>query len=475
VNLVDQPAHVLAGLLRRGELRAVELTEAFLTRIAEAEPRIRAFLTTTEVRARAEAAAVDAALARGETLPDLAGVPMALKDNIVTRGVPTTAASRILEGWTPPYDATVARRLAEAGAVLVGKTNLDEFAMGSTTENSGFFPTHNPLDPARVPGGSSGGSAAAVGAGEAAYALGSDTGGSIRQPAAFCGVVGLKPTYGRVSRYGLVAFASSLDQIGPITRDVRDAALVLEAIAGADPHDMTSAEEPVPRYRDAVGRSVRGRTFAVPEAMLEGVAEEVADAVDKARRCLADAGMREVTVALPSVEKALAAYYILAPAEASSNLARYDGIRYGLSAGEAADVGERYRKSRGRGFGPEVKRRIMLGTYVLSQGYVDRYYRRALALREELRREMAEAFARADVLLAPTAPRLPFRHGELTDPLALYRTDVLTIPANLAGIPALSLPFGQAQGLPVGVQLMSRWFAEEALFAVGAALEEAAA
>lgn len=470
--VTELPAHRLVELLRRGELSAVALTEAYLERAAEREPTVRAYITTTAEQALEAARQVDLRRKAGAELPELAGIPMAVKDNIVTKGIRTTAASRILADWLPPYDATVVERLYEAGAVLLGKTNLDEFAMGSSTENSGFFPTHNPLDPERVPGGSSGGSAAAVAAGLAAFALGSDTGGSIRQPAAFCGVVGLKPTYGRVSRYGLIAFASSLDQIGPITRDVRDAALVLEAIAGLDRRDMTSADVPVPCYRQAIGQTVRQETFAVPQEFFVDVEPEVVHRVEVARQVLRDAGMREVSVRLPSVEKALAAYYILAPAEASSNLARYDGIRYGHAAQEATDILERYRKSRGQGFGREVKRRIILGTYVLSAGYVDRYYRRAEALREVLKREMAAAFQKARLLLTPTAPLRPFRQGAVVDPVALYRTDVCTIPANLAGVPAISLPV-PGEGLPVGVQLLAPWFEEERLFRAAAVLEEA--
>ncbi|WP_338818064.1 Glutamyl-tRNA(Gln) amidotransferase subunit A [Moorella thermoacetica] len=465
--------HELSDLLNRKEISSEEATAAIIDRIEAVDGRVQAYLTRTAEQALEEARAVDAARARGETLGPLAGVPMALKDNLCTEGVRTTCSSRMLADWVPPYDATVVRRLKEAGAVMLGKLNMDEFAMGSSTENSSFFPTRNPWDLERVPGGSSGGAVAAVAAGEAYFALGSDTGGSIRQPASFCGVVGMKPTYGRVSRYGLVAFASSLDQIGPITRDVTDCALVLEAIAGHDPLDSTSADLPVPDYRSALKPEVKGLKIGVPrEYFGAGMEPEVAAIVRRAIAKLEELGAVCEETSLPHTEYALPAYYLVAPAEASSNLARYDGVSYGLRV-PGKDITEMYMNTRSQGFGPEVKRRIMLGTYALSSGYYDAYYLKALKVRTLIRRDFETAFEKYDLLATPTSPTVAFRLGEKAgDPLAMYLSDLCTIPINMAGLPALSLPCGFSQGLPVGLQLIGRPFAEATLLQAAYAFEQ---
>lgn len=451
-----------------------EALEAALVRVARHEPRVHAFLHLDAQRARAEAAAWDRRYAAGEDLPPLAGVPVALKDNLCTRDAPTTCGSRILEGWRPPYDATVVARLRAAGAIVLGKTNMDEFAMGSSTEHSAFGPTRNPWDLDRVPGGSSGGSAAAVAAGFVPLALGSDTGGSIRLPAGFCGVVGLKPTYGRVSRYGLVAFASSLDQVGPLARDVEDCALLLGAIAGHDPLDSTSARLPTPDWHAALRQDPRGlRVGVVRETFGNGVAPGVAAAVREALRALEGLGLAVEEMALPTLEVALPAYYLLAPAEASANLARYDGMRYGLRVA-GADLLDTYRQTRREGFGQEVKRRIMLGTYALSAGYYDAYYLRAQKVRTLVVRDFERAFARVDVVAMPVAPTPAFAIGErAADPLQMYLADVFTIPVNLAGLPGLALPCGFADGLPVGLQLVGRPFDEATLLRVGHAYQQA--
>ncbi|OIQ62645.1 Asp-tRNA(Asn)/Glu-tRNA(Gln) amidotransferase subunit GatA [Neomoorella thermoacetica] len=466
-------AHELSDLLNRKEISSEEATAAIIDRIEAVDGRVQAYLTRTAEQALEQARAVDAARARGETLGPLAGVPMALKDNLCTEGVRTTCSSRMLADWVPPYDATVVRRLKEAGAVMLGKLNMDEFAMGSSTENSSFFPTRNPWDLERVPGGSSGGAVAAVAAGEAYFALGSDTGGSIRQPASFCGVVGMKPTYGRVSRYGLVAFASSLDQIGPITRDVTDCALVLEAIAGHDPLDSTSADLPVPDYRSALKPEVKGLKIGVPrEYFGAGMEPEVAAIVRRAIAKLEELGAVCEETSLPHTEYALPAYYLVAPAEASSNLARYDGVSYGLRV-PGKDIIEMYMNTRSQGFGPEVKRRIMLGTYALSSGYYDAYYLKALKVRTLIRRDFETAFEKYDLLATPTSPTVAFRLGEKAgDPLAMYLSDLCTIPINMAGLPALSLPCGFSQGLPVGLQLIGRPFAEATLLQAAYAFEQ---
>jgi aspartyl-tRNA(Asn)/glutamyl-tRNA(Gln) amidotransferase subunit A len=477
LELLTWPAHRLHGALAAGEVSAREVVAAVLDRIADVEADVGAYL---HLRPRqellAEAEAVDEAIRRGEALPPLAGVPVAIKANLCMRGVPTTCASRILEGFVPPYDATVVARLRAQRAVILGNTNMDEFAMGSSTEHSAVRPTRNPWDLSRVPGGSSGGSAAAVAAGEATVALGSDTGGSIRQPAAFCGVVGVKPTYGRVSRYGLVAFASSLDQVGPLTRDVRDAALVLQAIAGHDPADATSQPREVPDFEAALTGECRGLRLGVPrELMGEGVSAEVRSAVTAALDLLAELGAEVEECSLPTAPYALDAYYILAPAEASSNLARYDGVRYGRRAAGARDYVEMFARTRGEGFGPEVRRRIMLGTYALSAGYYDQYYAKAQKVRTLLCREFEAALARYDALVAPTAPTVAFGLGEkVADPLQMYVSDICTVPVNLAGLPAISVPCGYANGLPVGLQVIGRAFDEETVLRVAHAYEQAA-
>jgi len=458
--------------LRAGEFSLEELLSSYLARHEEVEPATRAFITHDAGRARERVRRLSAGW--GEKAEKvLAGIPAAIKDNLCTREVATTCGSRMLTGFLPPYDATVVERLQAAGMVLLGKTNLDEFAMGSSTETSAYGATANPWRRGRVPGGSSGGSAAAVAAGQAAYALGSDTGGSVRQPAAFCGLVGLKPTYGRVSRYGLVAYASSLDQVGTITRTVEDSALVLGAIAGHDPLDSTSVAAPVPDYRAALGRRLDGLRLGVPReylavALEEGVRRRVEEAISDLERLGAQVG----ECSLPHSEYALSAYYIIASAEASSNLARYDGIRHGPRAWEE-ELGAMYRETRRLAFGSEVKRRIMLGTYVLSAGYYDAYYLRAQKVRTLVKRDFSLALERFDALVCPTSPTVAFGLGDrLDDPLTMYAVDVLTIPVNLAGLPAMSVPCGLWEGLPVGLQLIGRPLGEETLITVGHALEQ---
>ena len=464
----------IAADVRAGRRSAREVVEAHLARIAESDGEIHAFLHVDVDGALRAARRVDDRVARGEDPGSLAGVPIALKDNLCTRGLPTTCASRILEGWLPPYTATAVQRVVERGAIPLGKTNLDEFAMGSSTENSAYGPTRNPRDLRRVPGGSSGGSAAAVAAGFAPLALGSDTGGSIRQPAALCGVVGVKPTYGAVSRYGLIAFASSLDQIGPFATTVADAALLLEAIAGPDPLDSTSWPEPLAPID--VRADVAGlRVGLVRELSGEGIAPDVAARVAAAADALGAAGAKVDEVSVPGARYALSAYYLIAPAEASSNLARYDGVRYGLRVARD-DISETYGATREQGFGAEVKRRIMLGTYALSAGYYDAYYGQAQRARTLLIRDFAAAYEQFDVLLSPTAPTTAFELGAKTaDPLAMYLSDVCTIPTNLAGHPAISVPFGVGvDGLPIGVQVLAPALGEAVMFRVAAALEEMA-
>jgi aspartyl-tRNA(Asn)/glutamyl-tRNA(Gln) amidotransferase subunit A len=474
---VSGTALEIAAAVRRGERSARSVVDEHLATIAGRDDELHAFNLITGDDARAAADAIDARVAAGEDPGPLAGVPIALKDNLCTTGVPTTCSSRILEGWRPPYDATVVGRLRAAGAISVGKTNLDEFAMGSSTENSAFGPTRNPHDTSRVPGGSSGGSAAAVAAGFAPLALGSDTGGSIRQPAAFCGIVGAKPTYGAVSRYGLVAFASSLDQIGPFAATVADAALLLEVISGHDPLDSTSIPEGPLALSDQLDRGVEGLRVGVVQELLhaEGIAPDVAARTRAAVDALEAAGAKVDEVSVPAVIYGLSAYYLIAPAEASSNLARYDGVRYGLRV-DAPTTGEMYDRTRTAGFGAEVERRIMLGTYALSAGYYDAFYGKAQKVRTLIIRDFDAAYERCDVLLSPTAPTTAFAFGAKADPLAMYLNDVCTIPSNLAGHPAISVPFGSGDdGLPIGVQIMAPALGEATMFRVAAALEGALA
>jgi aspartyl-tRNA(Asn)/glutamyl-tRNA(Gln) amidotransferase subunit A len=470
---VTGAAHEIARAVRARDRSARDVVDEHLARIDEREEELHAFNLVLADEARAAADAIDARVANGEDPGPLAGVPIVLKDNFCTRGIPTTCSSKILEGWRPPYDATVVERLRDAGAILVGKTNLDEFAMGSSTENSAFGPTRNPHDPTRVPGGSSGGSAAAVAAGFATLGFGSDTGGSIRQPAALCGVIGLKPTYGLVSRYGLIAFASSLDQIGPFTTSVEDAALALEVIAGHDPMDTTSIPERVPSYTRSLGDGVEGLRVGIVREFLaaEGLAPEVAARVHEAARVLEAAGAKVDDASVPSVTYGLSAYYLIAPAEASSNLARYDGVRYGLRV-DAPTTAAMNNATRTAGFGAEVKRRIMLGTYALSAGYYDAYYGKAQRVRTLILRDFDQAYESFDVLLGPTAPATAFAFGAKADPLAMYLNDVFTIPSNLAGHPAVSVPFGAGDdGLPIGVQVLAPSLQEVTMLRVAAALE----
>lgn len=474
MNLFALSAQEARDMLERREISSRELTESVLERISSVENRVKSYVTITADEALESARVIDERRARGETLGLLAGIPTAIKDNICTKGLLTTCSSKILYNFRPPYDATVVKLLADAGVVIVGKTNLDEFAMGSSTENSGFFTTRNPWDLDRVPGGSSGGSAAAVAADEAIVAVGSDTGGSIRQPASFCGVVGLKPTYGRVSRYGLIAFASSLDQIGPLTKDVTDAAIVLQVISGKDPLDSTSVDLPVPDFLQALRNDVRGLKIGVPkEFFAQGVQPEVCNAVWEGIELLGSLGAEYREISMPIMEYTLPTYYILAPAEASSNLARYDGVRYGHRTQHAADVLAMLNKSRDEGFGSEVKQRIMIGTYALSAGYYDAYYRKAQQVRTLVRKAYDEAFSEFDVLICPTSPTTAFRVGErANDPLAMKLSDVCTIPVNLAGIPAISVTCGFHEGMPIGLQIMGKPFDEETVLRVAYTFEQ---
>jgi aspartyl-tRNA(Asn)/glutamyl-tRNA(Gln) amidotransferase subunit A len=473
LELHELTIHEAQDLLQKGGISSVELTQAVIDRIVAVDNDVKAYLTLTPELALEQAREADRRRAAGEDNP-LLGIPLAIKDVICTRGVPTTCGSKILENFVPPYDATVMVHLGTQGAVLLGKTNMDEFAMGSSTENSAYFVTHNPWDLSRVPGGSSGGSAAAIAADECLGALGSDTGGSVRQPAALCGVVGLKPTYGRVSRYGLVAFASSLDQIGPFGKDVTDCALLMNAIAHYDRRDSTSVDAPVPDYTRTLVDDIQGMRVGVPkEYFVEGMQPEVEQRVHEAIEKLAELGAEVAEVSLPHTEYSLPTYYLIAPAEASANLARYDGVKYGLSRQEG-ELWDNYKKTRQFGFGAEVKRRIMLGTYALSAGYYDAYYLKAQKVRTLIKGDFDRAFADVDVVVAPTSPTVAFKIGEkVDDPLQMYLSDIFTLSVNLAGICGISIPCGFADGLPVGLQIMGKPFAEGTILRVAYAYEQA--
>jgi aspartyl-tRNA(Asn)/glutamyl-tRNA(Gln) amidotransferase subunit A len=468
--------HEAHELLKQREISSTELTKSVLKRLAEIEGKVHACVTIVEDGALKEAKKVDNYIKTAHEITPLTGIPTLIKDVICTKGIRTTCSSKILENFVPLYDATVIEKLKAQKAVIVGKTNMDEFAMGSSTEHSAFFPTHNPWDLSRVPGGSSGGSAAAVAADETIYALGSDTGGSVRQPAALCSVVGLKPTYGRVSRFGLVAFASSLDQIGPITKDVTDCALVMNAIAGYDSSDSTSVPYPVPDYTQQLIPDIKRLRIGIPrEYFVEGMQNQVRAALEAAIDKLRELGAEiDWEVSLPHTKYALAVYYILAPSEASANLARYDGVKYGFSERDASNVIETTERTRQSGFGIEVKRRIMLGTYALSAGYYDAYYVKAQKVRTLIKREFDQAFEKCDALVTPTSPIVPFKLGEkLEDPMQMYLSDICTLPINIAGIPAISIPAGFADNLPIGMQIMSKPFSEEILMRIAFAYEQA--
>ncbi len=460
-------------LLKEKKISSVELTKKYLERIDSVESGLRALVTVTKEQALEQAKKADEAIAAGKAGP-LTGIPIIIKDNMCTRGVRTTCSSKMLENFVPPYDATVVEKLNSEGMVMVGKSNLDEFAMGSSTENSALFPTRNPWDTDRVPGGSSGGSAVGVAAGEAVCAVGSDTGGSIRQPAGFCSVVGMKPTYGRVSRYGLVAFASSLDQIGPLTQDVTDSALLLNAIAGYDKRDSTSVPEPVPDYTKSLKTDLKGLRLGVPkEYYVEGMQSGVSDVIQTALKKLEELGAVIEETSLPHTPYALAVYYIIAPSEASANLARYDGVKYGYSY-DGDSMWDSMEKTRENGFGPEVKRRIMLGTYALSAGYYDAWYLKAQKVRTLIRREFDAAFEKYDALITPTSPTVPFKIGEkMDDPLAMYLSDICTLPVNIAGVPGISVPAGFVDNLPVGMQVIAKPFGEETMLHIAYAYEQA--
>ncbi|MCG0276017.1 MAG: Asp-tRNA(Asn)/Glu-tRNA(Gln) amidotransferase subunit GatA [Thermosediminibacteraceae bacterium] len=472
MKLNELTIHEAHQLLLKREISAEELTKAVLDRIDRVEETIKAFLTVDREGALENSKKVDS---EGDYSCALAGIPVAIKDNICTKDLKTTCASKMLANFIPPYDATVCEKLKAGKAIIIGKTNMDEFAMGSSTENSGFFVTRNPWDTERVPGGSSGGSAAAVAADECIFALGSDTGGSIRQPASHCGVVGLKPTYGRVSRYGLVAYASSLDQIGPITKDVTDCAIVLNAIAGWDEKDSTCANLPVPDFTESLVADVRGMKIGLPREYLgEGIDPDVREAIISAARTFEKLGAVCEEISLPHTEYALAAFYIIATAEASSNLARYDGIRYGVRARDYDDLLDLYKKTRSEGFGDEVKRRIMLGTYALSSGYYEAYYLKAQKVRTLVKRDFDQAFEKYDIIIAPTAPTPAFKIGEKTDdPLKMYMSDVCTIPVNMAGLPAISIPCGFSNGMPVGLQIIGKPFDEATILRAAYTFEQA--
>ena len=475
MKLFEQPAHVLHDMLVNKEITSLELTEAVLARIDEVEGDVQAYLTVTRDEALAQAKAVDEKIARGEEIAFLEGIPGAIKDNICTKGVKTTCASRILQKFVPPYDATVVQKLAAQNPVVLGKTNLDEFAMGGSTENSAFHPTHNPWNTDCVPGGSSGGSAAAVAAGTAVWALGSDTGGSIRQPASFCGVVGMKPTYGRVSRYGLVAYASSLDQIGPITKDVTDCANILNIIAGRDEMDSTSIDKEVPDYTKSLVQDVNGLKIGLPkEYFVKGMDPEVEGAVKAAVKQLEALGAEVVEISLPNTDYAISTYYLIAPAEAATNLARYDGVSYGERAEDAADLVEMMTKTRSQYLGEEVKRRIMIGNYALSAGYYDAYYLKALKVRRLVKEDYDKAFKEVDVIICPAAPSVAYKIGEKIDnPLEMYLQDACTVPLNLAGLPGISVPCGYNKDkMPIGMQIIGKALDEETLIRVAYTYEQ---
>ncbi|KOR82114.1 Asp-tRNA(Asn)/Glu-tRNA(Gln) amidotransferase subunit GatA [Paenibacillus solani] len=474
MSLFDYKLSEIHNKLQNKELSVTDLVDQAFTRISEREDRVKAFITLDEEGARASAKTLDDKLAAGGTRGLLFGLPVGIKDNIVTEGLRTTCASQFLSNFTPVYDATVVGKLRAADTVTIGKLNMDEFAMGGSNENSSFYPVRNPWDLDRVPGGSSGGSAAAVAAGEAYFALGSDTGGSIRQPASYCGVVGLKPTYGLVSRFGLVAFASSLDQIGPLTKNVEDSAYVLQAIAGYDPMDSTSAKVDVPDYLSALSGDVSGLRIAVPKEYLgEGVDAQVKETVLNALKVLEAQGATWDEVSLPHTEYAVATYYLLASSEASSNLARFDGVRYGVRSDNAGSLIDLYHESRSQGFGDEVKRRIMLGTYALSSGYYDAYYLKAQKARTLIKQDFDKVFEQYDVIIGPTAPTTAFKLGaQVDDPLTMYLNDILTIPVSLAGVPAVSVPCGFADGLPVGMQIIGKAFDESTVLRVAHAYEQ---
>lgn len=475
MKLFEQPAHVLHDMLVNKEITSLELTQAVLARIDEVEGDVQAYLTVTRDEALAQAKAVDEKIARGEEIAFLEGIPGAIKDNICTKGVKTTCASRILQKFVPPYDATVVQKLAAQNPVVLGKTNLDEFAMGGSTENSAFHPTHNPWNTDCVPGGSSGGSAAAVAAGTAVWALGSDTGGSIRQPASFCGVVGMKPTYGRVSRYGLVAYASSLDQIGPITKDVTDCANILNIIAGRDEMDSTSIDSVVPDYTKSLVQDVKGLKIGLPkEYFVKGMDPEVEGAVKAAVKQLEALGAEVVEISLPNTDYAISTYYLIAPAEAATNLARYDGVSYGERAEDAADLVEMMTRTRSQYLGEEVKRRIMIGNYALSAGYYDAYYLKALKVRRLVKEDYDKAFKEVDVIICPAAPSVAYKIGEKIDnPLEMYLQDACTVPLNLAGLPGISVPCGYNKDkMPIGMQIIGKALDEETLIRVAYTYEQ---
>ncbi|MBI5892796.1 MAG: Asp-tRNA(Asn)/Glu-tRNA(Gln) amidotransferase subunit GatA [Deltaproteobacteria bacterium] len=476
MKLYNLTIHELHEKLKKKELTSLELTETFLKRIDAVDGKIKAFITITRENAIEQAKEADKKLASNKDITPLTGIPISVKDIFCTKGIKTTCASKILSNFIPPYDAHVIKKLKDAGAVILGKNNMDEFAMGSSTENSAFFTTKNPWDIERVPGGSSGGSAASVAANECAASIGTDTGGSIRQPAALCGIVGLKPTYGRVSRYGMIAFASSLDQAGPMTKDVTDCAIMLNAMAGYDPQDFTSINAPVPDYTKALTKDVKGLKIGIPkEYFIEGLDIDIEKSVKHAIDVLKKQGASVIDVSLPHTEYAVAVYYLVATAEASSNLARYDGVKYGHRAKDSKNLIDMYRKTRSDGFGPEVKRRIMLGTYSLSAGYYDAYYKKASQVRTLIKRDFEDAFKKCDVILTPTAPTPAFKIGEKTaDPLTMYLSDIFTISCNLAGIPGISIPCGFTKdNLPIGLQILGKPLDEETVLKVSFAYEQA--